>query len=139
LIVSSSQTGAAKGMAAIAHSGLGTQSSQVQAAPLLHLGTPVDPLPAPALNVLPKDGDRLVLNLRASGTAMAKKEGRLHAVHPQVAGRSRCGWPFEKASHHKLVSTADVGVICSACFPLKSAKAETIWMIALRHRVILFE
>jgi hypothetical protein len=109
-------------MAAIAHSVLGTQSSQVQAAPLLHLGTLVDPLPAPALKVLPKDGDRLVLNLIASGTAMAKKEGRLHAVHPQVAGRSWCGWPFEKASHHKLVITTDVGVICSACFSFKVRK-----------------
>jgi hypothetical protein len=108
-------------IAAVAHAALGSN-----VAPAILPAAPVIVLPAiPAarlgarINRLPLDGDDLVVNTDASGSAVARAEGRLHAVLASHPSFTVCGWPHAGLPHARLTTSCDTGVICGSCFNLR--------------------
>ena len=71
----------------------------------------------PKVPCLPKENDALVLYTRASGSPVAKEEGRLHRRSTDVV--TACGWPYAKSPHAVATQTVERGVLCLECFGLR--------------------
>ena len=71
---------------------------------------------------LPKEGDRLVINLKAEPLP------KLHAKNDTLPGRTRCGWRFELSNAHTIIhtSSADEGTLCAQCFGLPRKRGQEV-------------